>query len=501
MTRTLACSTALALVFSAQAALAVTPEEVWDSWQALVTSAGQELTADTAVRNGDTLEVSYVVVTQEDELGGSSLVAIDRMDFTDNGDGTVLVTMSDEHLIQLVFPEGVEGPSTIKLSVNQPGMVITAGGSATETSYEVSAPTTTVTLLEILDQEGETLDTQVEMVLADLSASYLVTRDGDDAKLDSSFAASRLTVDVAGTDKEGTGGGTMTLSIAGLEGATKGNFLGAEIMANMATALNGGFATDSTFSFGALSAELDVTDGSGPVQASVAATGGGFAVALDKAKLDYGTSLTGLEMTVSGAEIPFPEVKVGLSEFGFGMMMPVTKSETPQDFGFTTRFVDFTVSEDIWGLIDPGTLLSRDPASLVIDIKGKGLWYEDIMDPSFDLEQVEAPGELHSLDLTEVLVKAAGAQVAATGALTIDNSKVDGFTGMPEPTGKIDVTITGVNKLVDNLIALGLLPSEEAMGFRMMLGLFTRPGGAPDVVTSAIEFRDGGIFANGMPLQ
>ena len=72
---------------------------------------------------------------------------------------------------------------------------------------------------------------------------------------------------------------------------------------------------------------------------------------------------------------------------------------------------------------------------------------------------------------------------------------------MPEPTGKIDVTITGVNKLVDNLIALGLLPSDEAMGFRMMLGLFTRPGGAPDMVTSAIEFRDGGIFANGMPLQ
>ena len=501
MTRTLACSSALALVFSASAALAVTPEEVWDSWQALVTSAGQDLTVGGTARNGDTLEVSGLVVTHTDDLGGSASVSIDRLAFKDNGDGTVAVTMSESYPMQLAFPEDDDGPESIRLTVSQPGLVITAGGSATETSYDFAAPTSSVTLDEIIDQDGQKLDTQVEMTLSDLAAKYLVVRNGEEAQLDSSFTAASLAVNVAGKDKEGTGGGTLTLSVADLKGATKGNFPGAEIMANMATALNSGFAMDSTFSFGALSADLDVTDASGPVQASIAATGGGFTLALDKAQVDYGTSLTGLSLTASGPEIPFPEVKIGLSEFGFGIMMPASKSETPQDFSFTTRFIDFTVSEDIWGLVDPGVLLSRDPASFVFDVKGKGLWTQDIMDPAIDLEQIETPGRIDSLDLSEVRVKAAGAEVAATGALTFDNSQLNSFGGVPEPAGKIDVTIRGVHKLIDNLIALGFLPGEEAMGFRMMLGMFTRPGSTADEVVSAIEFRDGGVFANGQPLQ
>ncbi len=58
-----------------------------------------------------------------------------------------------------------------------------------------------------------------------------------------------------------------------------------------------------------------------------------------------------------------------------------------------------------------------------------------------------------------------------------------------------------MNQLIDNLIAMGVLPDDQAMGFRMMLGMFTRPGAGGDQVTSLIEFRDGGIFANGQPLQ
>jgi hypothetical protein len=45
MTRALPSSTAIGLVFLASGAWAdVTPEEVWESWQALSTSAGQEMT-------------------------------------------------------------------------------------------------------------------------------------------------------------------------------------------------------------------------------------------------------------------------------------------------------------------------------------------------------------------------------------------------------------------------------------------------------------------------
>jgi hypothetical protein len=291
------------------------------------------------------------------------------------------------------------------------------------------------------------------------------------------------------------------VTFADLKGSTKGNLLGAEIMANMATALNSGFTTDSTMSFGAMSLTADVTDATGPTAIKGSATGGGFVLALDKQRINYGSSLTGAQFTVSGAQIPFPEVAVGFAEFAFNVLVPASKSETPQDFAYLTKIVDLTVSEDVWGLFDPAATLSREPATFIVDAKGTGRWLQDIMDPAVQMDGVEPPGELNSLDLTQVLLKAAGAEVGAVGGLTFDNADTTSFDGMPAPTGTINVDIKGVNKLIDNLIAMGILPDDQAMGARMMLGMFTRPGAGPDEVTSVIEFKDGGIFANGQQLQ
>jgi hypothetical protein len=502
MSRILAASTAFSLVCTATGAMAaVTPEEVWESWQALSTAAGQELTVGNAARNGDTLEVTGVVVTYKDELGSTFSATIDRVNFKDNGDGTVAVTMSDSYPMDLAFAPAEDGPASIKLTVTQPGMTITAGGSAEATKYDFNAPTVAVTLNEVKDETGTTLNTKGTLVMSETVASYLVTKTGETTALDSSFAAKSVAFDLSGSNPDGSGEGAFSMAMTDLSGATKGNFLGAEIMANMATALNSGFTSDSSFTFGAMTLNLDVADATGPVKLAGTATGGGFVLAADKTRVNYGSSLTGAEFTVSGPEIPFPEVKFGFGESAFNVLMPASKSETPQDIAFLTKIVDLTVSEDIWGLFDPGATLARDPATFILDAKGTGRWLADIMDPAYQADGMEPPGELNSLDLTQFLVKAAGAEVGATGGLTFDNSDLESFDGVPAPTGQINVTIKGVNKLIDNLIAMGLLPDDQAMGFRMMLGAFTRPGAGPDEVTSLVEFKDGGLFANGQQLQ
>jgi hypothetical protein len=502
MTRTLASTTALSLVLLAQAAFAeVTPAEVWANWQALATSAGQEIAFDNVAESGDAIEVTGLLITYTDDLGGSFSANIDKVNFADNGDGTVGVTMSESYPMTLAFPAEDEGPSAMKLTVNQPGLLITAGGSATETKYDFTAPTVSVLLDEIKDQAGTILDTKADLVLTGSTASYLVATAGDATQLDSSFAAGALTLNVSGANPESGESGTVTVSFNDLKGSTKGNLLGAEMMANMATALNSGFTTDSTMSFGAMALTADVTDAMGPTAIKGSATGGDFVLALDKMRINYGTSLKGAQFTISGAQIPFPEVAVGFAESGFNMLIPSSKSETPQDFAFLTKIVDLTVSEDVWGLFDPAATLSREPATFILDTKGTGRWLQDIMDPEVQMEGVEPPGELNSLDLTQVLLKAAGAEIGATGGLTFDNADLTTFQGMPAPSGTINVTIKGVNQLIDNLIAMGLLPEDQAMGARMMMGMFTRPGAGPDEVTSVIEFKDGGLFANGQQLQ
>jgi hypothetical protein len=504
MIRALHGSSAIVLVFLASTAAAeVTPQEVWDSWQAMMTSAGQELTVGATADAGGTLDVSDVSVAYKDDLGGSASVSFDKLSFKDNGDGTVTVTMPESYPVQMAFPDGADGPASMKLTVTQPGMAIVAGGSATETSYTFTAPSVTIKLDEITDQGGKVLDTQADMVMTEATASYLVSREGDNTTLDMSYAAKGLTLTASGTDNSGGGGGqgAGTLTLADLTGTTKGNFLNAEMMANMAMALNTGFTVDSAFSFGALTANLDITEASGPTKLGANATGGGFNLALDKTRMNYGTSLTGAKITVSGAEIPFPQVEVAFAESGFNLLMPVTKSDTPQDFAFLTKLVDFTVSDDIWGLFDPAGSLSREPATMIVDLKGTGFWTKDIMDPDVQMEGAEPPGQLNSLDLVQVLAKAAGAEVSAAGGLTFDNTDMVTFGGVPRPDGKISIGIKGANQLVDNLIALGILTEDDAMGFRMGMAMFARPGAGPDELTSEIEFKEGGLFANGQRLQ
>jgi hypothetical protein len=498
----LTSTTALSLVLMAQAASAeVTPAEVWGNWQTLVTSAGQDLTFDNVAESDDQVEVTGAVLTYADDLGGSFSARIDSIVFADNGDGTVTVTMSESYPMTLAFPADSEGPSAMKLTVNQPGFSIIAGGSATETSYDFTAPTVSVVLDEVKDQAGTVLDTKADITLTGTTARYLVASGGDATRVDSSFASEAFALNLSGASPDDTGSGTMTLSLADLKGATKGNLLGAELMANMATALNSGFATDTNMSFGAMALDANITEAAGPTVIKGTATGGGFVLALDKVRVNYGSSLSGASFSISGAEIPFPEVVVSFAESAFNVLVPASKSDTPQDFAYLTKVVDLTVSDDVWGLFDPAAVLSRDPATIVVDVKGTGRWFQDIMDPEAEMDGMEPPGQIDTVDLTQVLVKAAGAEVAASGALEIDNSGATTFQGMPAPTGTINVDIKGVNKLIDNLIAMGILPEDQAMGARMMLGVFTRPGAEPDQVTSVIEFKDGGLFANGQQLQ
>jgi hypothetical protein len=247
--------------------------------------------------------------------------------------------------------------------------------------------------------------------------------------------------------------------------------------------------------------DADITEAQGPTKMTANASGGSFVLAMDKVRMNYGTTLTGAKFTISGAEIPFPQVEVAFADSAFNLLMPVTKSDTPQDFAYLTKVVDFTVSEDVWGLFDPAATLSREPATFIVDLKGKGFWTKDIMDPEVQMEGATPPGELHSLDLTQVLAKAAGAEVSATGGLTFDNSDLATFGGVPRPDGKVVVNIKGVTKLVDNLIALGILSEDDAMGFRMGLAMVAKPGAGPDELVSEIEFKEGGLFANGMRMQ
>jgi hypothetical protein len=62
--------------------------------------------------------------------------------------------------------------------------------------------------------------------------------------------------------------------------------------------------------------------------------------------------------------------------------------------------------------------------------------------------------------------------------------------------------LEGANGLIDNLIKMGLVSDSDAMGARMMMGMFGVPGEGEDTLTSEIKVsEDGQILANGQRIK
>jgi hypothetical protein len=149
-------------------------------------------------------------------------------------------------------------------------------------------------------------------------------------------------------------------------------------------------------------------------------------------------------------------------------------------------------------MFDPGGVLPRDPATLVVDIAGKANWLVDIFDPAIaEAPMDQPPGEFHSLSVNELLLRLAGAELTGSGDFTVNND-----APVPMPAGTLNLQLVGGNALIDKLVQMGLLPEDQAMGARMMLGLFARPGAGEDTLVSEITVQeDGSVLANGQRIR
>ena len=499
----LAGTTALVTMLVSGAVQAeVTPEEVWQNWQDLSASYGQAMTADSAVRQGDTLVVSGVTIrVDQDETKVSG--TLKKVSFRDLGDGTVEVTMSDSYPLTVVSPDSETGePTTVTIMISQPGLVLIAGGNADETSYDFDAPTLTIKLDSVEGMDASDADLTVNATLTGVTGSYLVSGDDVSTDVESVFEAASLSlvVDVADPETDGTVRATMTVASLASEGA--GTLLDMAAMADFAQALQNGFAFDSAFSFGATSFDFEMLEGGVPTSVSGSAEGGTLYGAMDAEALYYSVGGTGMSVTVSGGQMPFPEVTVSYAELLFDLLMPIAKSDEPSDFSFLTRIVDLAISDEIWGMFDPAGNLPRTPATLIIDTSGTVRLTADLMnETAMDMMGEAPPGELHSLDLGELRASFAGAELTGSGAFTFDNTDLATFGGLPAPTGKLDLRLIGANALLDKLVAMGIIPQEEAFGYRAGAAMIANTGPGEDELTSTLEFKDKGFFANGQRLQ
>ncbi|QUJ76459.1 DUF2125 domain-containing protein [Sulfitobacter albidus] len=493
-------------LIATSAAADLTAAEVWGDWQGYLSGMGYGVEA-TESTSGNTLTVSDITMNL---AGGPDIetmqISIGSLSFVENGDGTVDVVMPDTMPITLeIEPKSTDEAANIVLTYSQAGQRMTASGSADALRYDYTADSFGFSVAGVVvdgvdmgeamrvNLSGENLQSQTDVSV------------GETRSYDQTYSASNLVYDIAFKDPAGDDGGSVTMraQTVGFEGTTALPVDAVASAADMNALMQAGFAFDGVFTTGNGETLIDITSADGTTRIKTGSVAGDYRIKMDADGLRYDLGATDMLIGAQIAGLPIP-LSAQMASAGLELAAPVVKSDTPQDFALGFNLTEFSMSDVIWGLFDPSAQLPRDPATVVLDLSGKAKLLFDMLDPAAaaQLAPGTAPGEIDALKINTLTVDAVGARLDATGDVAFDNTDKTTLPGFPKPVGAVTVDLAGANGLIDKLMAMGLLPQEQAMGARMMMGLFAVPGQGEDTLTSTIEFNDAGqILANGQRLK
>lgn len=492
-----------AILCGTTASADVTAQQVWDNWTEQMAIYGQGFTTGGEDMSGDTLTISDVKIEMSDDEATVTALLGD-IALTENGDGTVAITVPGSYPITLDFTPASGDPSTVNISVTHDNMNLVVSGDPDAMVYDIVADRYAMNIDSI--EGGASVDVEVvDAVIAmlDVTGQYSV-REDTLSRIDYAFNIGALDIDMLFNEIENGGKISGNADIADLA-------MFAQIAAPIDMDMNAdqppfadGLAIDGGYSFGNLSYAFDFDVDNEQASGSATVDSGTLAVGFDMDGALYTGTSKGIAVSMAiPGEIPFP-LEASMAQYGFDFDIPLSQGKDgPRDARMGFNFTGLEISNTIWNLVDPQTILPRDAVTVAVALSAKVTPFFDFLDPAQQeaAMMTDVPGELNSVEITELVIKGAGAEITGGGAFTFDNSDLQTFDGFPRPEGQVNFAINGVNGLVDNLIQMGLIPQDEAMMPRMMMGMFTTPVG-DDMLTSTIEVNsEGHVLANGQRLR
>lgn len=490
---------ALTLLLCGTAHAALTADQVWQSWKDSATVAGLAVTAATESNSGGVLTLNGVTISP---AGAPFGLTISDMTLTEEGDGTVTIRPGAS-----IGVDHAEGSTAVKMAVTHDGLTIVAREDAGALIYDFSAAKLTSSL--DASYEGYSMDgsspapinkTTGTVNFENLAGSYSDTP-GANRAFGLDLSADKLVYDF-GTDDQGlkmksTSHSETTAVVMGVDVTLPSTTPLAAIVgpADFRKVLEEGFAVAAVFEQGGNSGTASQEDEFFPYQMTISGEPSKGSIVFNKDKFEVVTEGTGLKVDMTSPAIPAP-VNVSIGNVAMTMLLPVMAT-TPADVVVKMNLGQLTLNDEVWGMFDPGAALKREPLDLNIDVSGKTTLDLLAMAEAEETGGVPPIPAPEKLDITDITLKVAGAALNATGAFTFDNSM-----GMPMPLGEANVNVSGANALIDGLIATGIITEDDAMGARMMMGMFMAPGAEPDSLTSKIEMKEGfAIFVNGQQIQ
>lgn len=509
--RIAAGSTLAVLLSSTMLHAQITAPDVWQDWQATLAASGAgALVVGSEDYSNGTLTLRDLALTLTEDEAEVAL-SLPELVLTEQGDGSVAITMSARMPVQVTSESEDGTPVAMQMEAEQPDLAITATGTPDALHYALDVPLFALNLLS-LDVEERDYEATGRFALTDITGDYASRQQDALVAVDYDIAATRaeFTLDLTEVDATAKPARTIALNVTGGVDAPQSaaamtlpeNAAGLDD----AEALAAGFTLDGTQSAGATEVQFSVTENGLVTEGNFAAAATSAVAKAGGIDIAYGMEMTDLALAMTGGELPFP-LSFTAARVGVDVAMPIAPSETASPYAFDLDLAELSLNEEVWALFDPDQTIPRDPATLRLDLAGLASVIDadapasaagkpGMADTDGLSDDMPLPAQIQTLDINDITLAFGGARIAASGALAFDPEDWAG-DDMPMPVGTIDLALNGLNGLSQKLSALGLIPADQVMMGMMMLGMFTIPTG-DDEMSSEIEFTEGGgITANG----
>lgn len=499
-------SSAAALSLLAGSAWAdVTAQEVWDVTRSeLLLSGSGDVTIGAEVPIPDGLRIESVALLTEED-GVSVSVVIDQITFRELGDGSVSVSWPET--IPLTISSVQDGQAFEGAgSINQLGAETIVSGfkdalKVTSTQDEVS-----ISFDNLVLPDGEDIvNLNLVLALKDIETNYTADRPigSNMVSYDYGTTAAEFDMDFAFSVPGQDEGAEMDFDGAGFDLSLKISYPEGIEEFEQAMATGDGIDMAMDYALASMTGNIDITDedGKGNIAMTFGETVSNFIFNRDT--IGTGFVSKAVDMNVVVPTFPLP-LNFKLTELGMDFAMPTGSVEEAQPFNIGIILRDLAVDEIVWNILDPGQVFERGPFTAVLDLAGMGQFAANILDPeqAAALDDMEVPGTIDSLTLEELNVTGVGASLTGNGAFTFDNTDYETIPDFPRPEGSVFLKLVGGNALLDKLVEMGLIGMDEAMGARMMMGLFANQGEGEDELTSTLEVNEQGhVLANGQRLR
>ena len=500
LTRTLIAPLLLAL--AAKPALAeLTAEQVLELQLSQYSTPEFTVRAGGKRRSGNVLTVDRFLaeVALPDEEG-TLLVAVGGASLAERNDGTVLVTYPPQSplTVQAFAPDGEE--FALAATITQSGAQTVVSGTLDEIRYESAVPSITIEDFRMTEPgvpDEVSIDASIKM-LGYEGRSDIIEGEIRDFRSEDTLDSFQVHVDVR--DHVGDESFSLKFEIADISAQSSGSIAWLSLGNSLVTSILDGSAFDLSASFGHARYLLSGDDpDEEPFEISSESSSSDVFIKMDRNGIDYGGTSRGSVLSVLAQELFDSPVEVRLREVSARFLLPIVPHDEPQDFAARIAVQGLEIGQMLWSMFDPEGMLDREPATLVLDTGGEVIVLRDGLGGDFSefMNMDHAPVDVRSLDLNEIRIKLAGVEVTGDGAFAII-TRPEG----PWPVGSVDLTFTGVDKLLDGLVNTGFVPDLRALAFRGMLEALAQPGDGPDGFGLTIETGEvGSVVVNGQRIR